>query len=209
MVGIVKGSLYKTIGNGFLTWIELAEVVLDVEVAVNNQPFGYVEDDVQVLVLTLNSLLYRQPNLLPELQPHHLEERSLRKRSRYLKRCKEAVWKRWTGEYVRSLRKRHTLKHSGEERHPNVGEDLLVKSEDKKRGKWKIGVVTDLIKGRDGIVMAAKLCVETSCIERAVQHLFPLELSCDRRRDGTIQLSCVLKHLCFGHQEMLPLQQTC
>ena len=185
MVGIVKGSLYKTIGNGFLTWTELEEVVLDVEVAVNNRPLGYVEDDVQLPVLTPNSLLYGQPNLLPELEPHHLEDRSLRKRARYLKRCKEAVWKRWTGEYVRSLRERHTLKHSGEERHPNVGEVLLIKSADKNRGKWKIGVVTDLIKGRDGIVRAAKLRVGTSCIERAVQHLFPLELSCDRRRDGT------------------------
>ena len=79
MVGIVKGSLYKTIGNGFLTWTELEEVVLDVEVAVNNRPLGYVEDDVQLPVLTPNSLLYGQPNLLPELEPHHLEDRSLRK----------------------------------------------------------------------------------------------------------------------------------
>ena len=46
MVGIVKGSLYKTIGNGFLTWTELEEVVLDVEVAVNNRPLGYIQDDV-------------------------------------------------------------------------------------------------------------------------------------------------------------------
>ena len=121
--------------------------------------------------------------MLPELEPHHLEDRSLRKRARYLKRCKEADWKRWTREFLRSLRERHTLKHSGEEHH--VGEVLLINSVDKNCGKWKIGVVTDLIKGRDGIVRAAKLRVGASCIERAVQHLFPLELSCDHRRDGT------------------------
>ena len=46
MVGIVKGSLYKTIGNGSLTSTELEEVVLDVEVAVNNRPLGYIQDDV-------------------------------------------------------------------------------------------------------------------------------------------------------------------
>ena len=57
------------------------------------------------------------------------------------------------------------------------------KSEDKKRGKWRIGVVTDLSKGRDGVVQAAKLRVGTSCIERAVQQLFPLEFCCDRVRD--------------------------
>ena len=77
---------------------------------------------------------------------------------------------------------RHTLKHS-EERHPKIGELLLIKSEDKNRGKWRIGVVTDLIKGRDGVVRAAKLRVGTSCIERAVQQLFPVEFCCDRVRD--------------------------
>ena len=111
-------------------------------------------------VLTPNSLLYGQPNLLPKLEPHHLEDRSLGKRARYLKRCKEADWKRWTREYVRFLKERHTLKHSGEEHH--VGEVLLINSEDKNRGNLKIGVVTDLIKRRDGIVRAAKLRVGAS-----------------------------------------------
>ena len=44
-VGIVK-----TIANGFLTWTELEEEVLDVEVAVNSRPLGYVEDDVKFQV---------------------------------------------------------------------------------------------------------------------------------------------------------------
>ena len=92
------------------------------------------------------------------------------------------------GEYVKSLRERHTLKHS-EERHPKVGEVLLIKSEDKNRGKWGIGVVTDLVKGRDGVVRAAKLRVGTSCIERAVQQLLPLELCCDRVRGEVDKLT--------------------
>ena len=111
MVGIAKGSLYKTIGNGFLTWTELEEVVLDVEVAVNSRPLGYVEDNVKFPVLTPNSLLYGQPDLLPEFEPQHLEDRSIRKRARYLKRCKEADWKGWTRKCVRFLRERHPLKH--------------------------------------------------------------------------------------------------
>ena len=50
MVGIVKGSLYKTIGNGFLTWTELEEVVLDLDVAVNSRSLGYAEDNVKLPV---------------------------------------------------------------------------------------------------------------------------------------------------------------
>ena len=113
------------------------------------------------------------------------------------------------GEYVKSLRERHTLKHS-EERHPKIGELLLIKSEDENRGKWRIGVVTDLIKGRDGVVRAAKLRVGTSCIERAVQQLFPLEFCCDRVRDEANKPTPLrVEAPEFSRHEILSLQQTC
>ena len=85
MVGVVKRSLEKTIGNGFLTWTELEAVILDVEVAVNNCPLSYVEDNAQLPILMPNSLLFGQPNVLRELEPHQLEDRDLRKRAKYLR----------------------------------------------------------------------------------------------------------------------------
>ena len=59
-----------------LTWTELCEVVLDVEIALNNRPLCYVEDDIQLPVLTPNSLLFLRSNQLPELEPHHLRTRN-------------------------------------------------------------------------------------------------------------------------------------
>ena len=104
---------------------------------------------------------------------------------------------------------RHTLKHS-EERHPKMGELLVIKLEDKNSGKWRIGVVTDLIKGRDGVVRAAKLRVGTSCIERAVQQLFPLEFCCDRVRDEANKPTPLrVEAPEFSRHEILSLQQTC
>ena len=52
MIGLVKAALNKTIGNGFLRWKELEDVLLDVEVALNNRPLSYVEKDLQFPVLT-------------------------------------------------------------------------------------------------------------------------------------------------------------
>ena len=46
------------------------------------------------------------------------------------------------------------------------------------RGKWPLGLIVDLFEGRDGVVRAAKLCAGKSFLERPVQHLFPLELTC-------------------------------
>ena len=43
--------------------------------------------------------------------------------------------------------------------------------------------MTKLIKGRDGVVRAIRLKAGKSYLERAVQHLYPMELSCDQRRE--------------------------
>ena len=40
MVGLVKNALNKTIGCGFLSWKELVEVLLDVEITLNNRPLS-------------------------------------------------------------------------------------------------------------------------------------------------------------------------
>ena len=56
---------------------------------------------------------------------------------------------------------------------------VLITSDERNRGKWNIGVVVKLIKGRDGVVRAVRLRAGKSFIERAVQQLCPMELSCD------------------------------
>ena len=43
MVELIKGPLYKCIENGVLSWTELREVLLDIEVALNNRPLSYVD----------------------------------------------------------------------------------------------------------------------------------------------------------------------
>ena len=179
LIGLVKGSLHKTIGNGLLSWMELQEVLLDVEVALNNRPLDYVEDDIQLPILTPSFLLHIQPNVLPELEPKHIQDYDLRKRAKYLSKCKDAVWSRWTKEYLRGLCERHRLKCKGDSTHPAKGDVVIIKSDDKKRAQWKLGVVIDLITGRDGVVRGAKLRTTKSVIERPVQHLYALELTCD------------------------------
>ncbi len=89
-----------------LTLEELEDVVLDVEVAFNNRPLTYLEDDVQLPVLITCSMLNINPSVLPEVDVHELEDGDLRKRARFLRKCKDAMWKRWSQEYIRSLRKR-------------------------------------------------------------------------------------------------------
>jgi len=83
------------------------------------------------------------------------------------------------GGILKGLQERHTLENSGKLDTPKVGDVVLIRLEDNDPGKWKVGIVTELIEGRDGIVREAKLRTGTSHLERAVQQLYLLELPCD------------------------------
>jgi len=179
MVGLLKGVHQKSIKTGMLSWPELQEILLDIEVALNNRPQSYVDDDIQLPILTPSSFLYGQLNMLPELEPHHIQETDLRKRAKYLGKCKDALWSRWTREYLHGLWERHRLKHKGNSSYPSKGDVVIIRSEEKNLAQWKLGVVDDLTTGRDGVVRGAKLRSSDSSLERLLQHLYPLELSCD------------------------------
>jgi hypothetical protein len=190
LIGVVKQALYKTIGNGFLSWTELEDVILDVEVALNNRPLSYVEDDLQLPVLTPNALQFCQPNVLPELPEHHVENHDLRKRAKHIRRCKDALWGRWSSEYLKALRERHNMKHGNKTLSLKIGDVVIVKGEEKNRGKWKIGIAERFIIGKDGTVRGAEVRVGAErTLERAVQHLYPLELSCDTDKKSKTTLN--------------------
>ena len=77
-----------------LTWSELEEVLLGVEVNLNNRPLTYIEEDFKYLVLTPNSMTLGRDIKLPA---DFLEEEvsdNWKKRQRYICKCKEAAWKR-------------------------------------------------------------------------------------------------------------------
>ena len=100
LVGVFKRAFYKTIGGGMLSWTELYEVVLQVETQLNRRPLSYVKEDVQLPLLTPASFLFQKSNRLPEREPWREENVDLRKRAKYLKTCKDALWKRWSREYL-------------------------------------------------------------------------------------------------------------
>jgi hypothetical protein len=190
MVSIVKQALYKVVGFAKLTFKELQDVMLDIQLVLNNRPLSYCEDDIQLPMLTPNMMIFGKANYLMELSPEDIEERDLRKRAKYLKKCKDALWQRWKREYMRALRERHNLTHDGKEKELRRGDVMLIKGDEKNRGLWKIGIVEQLIPGRDGVVRGVKLRAGKSFMERPIQFLYPLELHCDREnRQETVPLN--------------------
>ncbi|XP_066029645.1 uncharacterized protein [Pocillopora verrucosa] len=77
------------------------------------------------------------------------------KRAKYLRKFKDVLWKRWTTEYLKALKEDHNLNHQTEEGTLKEEDMMLIKGEECNRGKWKIGVVEHLIRGRNGVITGA------------------------------------------------------
>ena len=134
MVGLVKQYLYKTTRRANLSKKEFEEIVMDIEVTLNNRPLMYVEEDIQMPVLTPNTLLYGQPLLVPE---EDLDEDfpEMKRRQRNLNKCKDAAWTRWTKEYLKALRERGNMLLQAKEMQISLGDIVLIKGDEKHRGK--------------------------------------------------------------------------
>ena len=68
-----------------------------------------------------------------------------------------------------------------------IGDVLIIRGEERNKNLWRLGIVTGLFKGKDRIVPAAKIRCGKSELERAVQHLYPMELHCDWKYNNCIK----------------------
>ena len=176
MISFVKNGLYKTVGKATLSWRELQEVLLDIENTLNNRPLTYLKDDLEYPILTPNRNL-------------ETGNKDLCKRFTCIRKCKEAPWLRWRKEYIKSLREHHNVKTKDPMSIAKVGEVVICHSDDRNKGKWILGIITDLFPGLDNIVRAVRVKTSKSYLERAVQHLYPLELSCVVDQDGVRRIN--------------------
>lgn len=120
--------MYKVIGGGHLTWDELGEILLDIEIQINRRPLMYVEDDVELPTLTPATFLLQRTCQLPEEDPWRIEVRELRKRAKYLIDCKDKLWRRWRKEYLVALRERH-MSHKKTKFQPKREDVVIVHSD--------------------------------------------------------------------------------
>ena len=142
LIAIMKRSLSKAIGRGFLTYSELEEVLLDVECVTNNRPLCYQGEDFENEVITPNILLRGRPARLLEEDLQKLnEEDNVTKRLIYVKICKEELRKRWTQGYLYALKEREKTCAQKQIKMPTVGSLVLLVEDTKNRGTWKTGIM--------------------------------------------------------------------
>ena len=72
-----------------------------------------------------------------------------------MKKCKNVARRRWQRECVTALRERHNMQHNSKALKINVGDVVIIKDEIKKRGKWKIGIISELFQDKDDQIQDA------------------------------------------------------
>jgi hypothetical protein len=83
---------------------------------------------------------------------------------------------------------------------------VIIKGEERNRNKWKLGLVVQMINGRDRVIRAVKLRAGKLFLERPIQCLYPLELSCDMEPPKT-SLNVEAKEFAPKRKEAISAQE--
>ena len=101
-------------------------------------------------------------------------------------------WNMWRTEYLTSLRESSSYhKKTKGQIHtiPRIGQVVLIKEDNTPRGMWKCGRIDGLNEGLDGNIRAARIYLPNGrYIQRAVNHLYPLEVT--NKLNETDRLTC-------------------
>ncbi|GFU17157.1 bel12-ag transposon polyprotein [Nephila pilipes] len=101
-----------------------------------------------------------------------IEKTNIVLRWRYIQKVRENLKQRFKREYLGFLRSSVTKR----EDKINVGDIVLIGTDDKKGLHWLLGRVLELFPGKDGIIRLVKLRTEKGNVLRPIQRLYPLEL---------------------------------
>ena len=85
--------------------------------------------------------------------------------------CKNNLWSRWRKEYLTAPRERHNLTHKTTTFQVAKGDVLIVKNDEKNRGKWPLAILQQTFPGKDGVTRAVRLKTAKGSLESRVKHL--------------------------------------
>ena len=182
MVGLLKNSLKKSVGNACLTFNELRETLAVVENCLNNRPLTYVEEEQEQPVLTPNRLMGIQDPTSLEIDVDALnyveEDKLISKRMKYLRKTRERLKTRFMREYLAALQERGRS-HNAMPKVPAIGAVVLIteSQQGERKPVWRLARVSQHISSKDGVTRGLKLRLGNGhYVERPLQLVRDLEL---------------------------------
>lgn len=165
----MKLLLVRTMRNHNPTFEELSSMLCRIEAVLNSRPLTPMTSSPQDLdYLTPGHFLIGQPLLAVPEHPIP-EEQHVVNRWKLLSQCHQSFWRRWSAEYLSSLQTR--TKWCIDRPNINVGDMVVVKDAQYPPLKWRLGRITRVIPGDDGVVRVAHVYTQSGEISRPVVKL--------------------------------------
>lgn len=173
LVRSVKRILKSLINDKLLTDEELTSYLCEVERILNDRPLTRISDDPRDSgTLTPNHLLLLRRN---SCQPTSTCENATRRRWEIVQELANQFFKRFCSEYLPLQQERSKWRRIKE--NLQEGDIVLVVKESHSRGKWPLGKVTAVNKGRDGLVRSATIKYNNKSKIKSINQLILLEKS--------------------------------
>ena len=156
LIKSVKRSIMHKIGKSVLTFSGLQLCMYEIANIINSRPIGIVtgSDPEQPQPITPNDLLLGRSSLEPPQGPFD-NCRSVNKRFRFRQNLVKEWWEHWYASVLPSL----VPSYKWLQRHRNVmvGDVCLIRYGKDKRATYRLGRVTEVVKGDDNLVRKVKL----------------------------------------------------
>ncbi|GBN36024.1 hypothetical protein AVEN_61302-1 [Araneus ventricosus] len=163
------------------------------EAILNDRPLAVVSVDSSFTVITPANFLREIPiNSVPVVK-HDFNSNFYKRRLRYIQNVGQAFRKRFRQEYLVTLKtSRKKLVRSCKLKE---GDTVLIGSDGKNRLNWNLGKIIQLFPGTDGESRRVRLKVQNGEVIRAVQNLYPLELSSTEELSSKFSQNCRFENI--------------
>ncbi|XP_035218257.1 uncharacterized protein LOC118191569 [Stegodyphus dumicola] len=175
LIGMMKRILRKVLGRACLSYEEMYTVLCNCEAILNDRPLTVVSAYSSLTSITPGNFLREIQNYSVPIVKHDFNSSFYKRRLRYIQNVNQVFKKRFRQEYLGTLKT--TSKKFARSCKLKEGDIVLIGSDDKRRLNWPLGKIIQLFPGTDGESRRAKIKVQNGKVTRAVQNLYPLELS--------------------------------
>lgn len=181
-----KTHLKRIVGNVKLTFEELSTVLVEIGAVLNSRPlFAVSNDPADPLVITPAHYLIGRPlTSIPEPSLENAKATRLT-RWQHLQLMREHFWRAWSRDYLNTLQPRKRNLRTM----PNLRENMIVLLHDRNQPplNWKLGRITVVYPGDDGLVRAVDVLVGGSCYRRPTTKISVLPIDDNVTPSGNVE----------------------
>lgn len=174
-VKLFKHHLKRVVSDKLFDYVEFETFVVEVEAIINSRPLTPLSNDpndIQVLT-PAHFLIGDNLRCLPESDFSQLPVNRL-SNWQHIQKIRQHFWTRWHKEYLNELNLRRKWITGG---HPiNQGTVVLLRDDNAPSMHWKLGVVSEIHPGSDGIIRTVTVKTSNSEFKRNVKSLAPLPI---------------------------------